>query len=476
MTESNQQSTSSAVSDLVSRARKAQKIYENYTQQQVDEVVTAIAWSIMNPANNAELARMSVADTGLGNIEDKIIKNHRKTLGLLRDLKGKKTVGIVAEYPELGLVEIARPVGVVGAIVPSTNPAATPANKTINALKCRNAMILAPSPKGASSCKRLVELMHIELDRVGAPRDLVQHLPFPINKADTQQLMKEVDLVVATGSQNNMRDAYASGTPAFGVGAGNVVSIVDETADINAAAKKIVASKAFDNATSCSSENQLVIVDKVYDEMIKALADNHAVMLNNDERDQVCNNLWHEGHLNQSLIAKKAHEIAALCEITTAGSETAKVLLVESTGIGKGHPLSGEKLSPVLTVYRATDFEQAKDIANQIMDYQGKGHSISIHTNNDDRILDLGLNMPACRVIVNQAHCFATGGSFDNGMPFSLSMGCGTWGKNNMSDNMNYKHYLNTTRIVRTIPENKPSLASIFSDYWDAHHIDPVTE
>ena len=479
MTENKSQTTSSPISELVtelvSRARKAQKIFENYTQQQVDEVVTAIAWSIMNPANNAELASMSVADTGLGNVVDKITKNHRKTLGLLRDLKGKKTVGIVAEYPELGLVEIARPVGVVGAIVPSTNPAATPANKTINALKCRNAMILAPSPKGASSCKRLVELMHIELDRVGAPRDLVQHLPFPINKADTQQLMKEVDLVVATGSQNNMRDAYASGTPAFGVGAGNIVSIVDETADINAAAKKIVTSKSFDNATSCSSENHLVIVESVFNEMINELADNQAVMLTNAERDQVCNQLWIDGRLNQNLIAKKAFEIAELCEIRTPGAESAKVLLVASTGIGEGHPLSGRKLSPVLTVPRHR-LRTSQSYRKSVMDHQGKGHSISIHTSNDDRVLDLGLNMPACRVIVNQIHCFATGGSFDNGMPFSLSMGCGTWGNNIMSDNMNYKHYLNTTRIVRTIPVNQPSLTSMFSDYWEMYEIDPMSD
>ena len=472
----NQQSTSKEVSELVARARKAQLIYENYSQEQVDEVVTALGWSIINPDNNVELATMSVADTGLGNIEDKITKNHRKTLGLLRDLGGKTTVGVVAEYPEKGLVEIARPVGVVGAIVPSTNPAATPANKTINALKCRNAMILAPSPKGASSCKRLVELMHQELDRLGAPRDLVQHLPFPINKADTQQLMKEVDLVVATGSQNNMRDAYASGTPAFGVGAGNVVSIVDETADINAAAQKIVASKSFDNATSCSSENQLVIIDAVYDQVITALAENNAIMLDNSDRDRVCEKLWLDGHLNQALIAKKAHEIAQLCELDVPNQQSAKVLCVEATGIGSGHPLSGEKLSPVLTVYRANDFKHATEITKQIFNYQGKGHSIGIHSADDDRILNLGLTMPACRIIVNQAHCFATGGSFDNGLPFSLSMGCGTWGRNNMSDNMNYKHYLNTTRVVRTIPENKPSLSSVFSEYWHKHDIAPVSE
>ena len=468
--------TSSAVSELVARARKAQAIINEYTQQQIDEVVTALGWAIMNPEHNEELAKMSVADTGLGNVEDKIIKNHRKTLGLLRDLDGVKTVGVVAEYPNKGIIEIARPAGVVGAIVPSTNPAATPANKTINAIKCRNAMIIAPSPKGAGSCARLVEFMHEELERVGAPKDLVQHLPLPINKADTQQLMHEVDLVVATGSQNNIRDAYASGTPAVGVGAGNVVSIVDETADLNDAAAKIVASKSFDNATSCSSENHLVVVDEVFDEMIKALAANNAVLVEGENRDKVINNLFPDGRLSSTLIAKKAHEIAETCELDTPNSDSAKVLVVENTGIGAGHPLTGEKLSPVLALYRAKDFADAARIADDIMAYQGRGHSISIHTNNDERPLELGLNLPACRVIVNQAHCFATGGSFDNGLPFSLSMGCGTWGNNNMSDNMNYKNYLNTTRISRTIPVNQPSLDSVFGDLWQSHSISGIVE
>jgi len=467
---------SHTVSEIVARAKTAQQVINNYSQEQIDQVVTALGWSIIKPENNSALANLSVSDTGLGNIEDKITKNHRKTLGLLRDLQGTKTVGVIAEYPNKGLIEIARPVGVVGAVVPSTNPAATPANKTINAIKCRNAMIIAPSPKGASSCALLVEFMHAELDRIGAPRDLVQHLPFPINKADTQQLMKEVDLVVATGSQNNMRDAYASGTPAFGVGAGNVVSIVDETCNLDDAAKKIVASKSFDNATSCSSENQLVIVDSIYDDMIEALARHQAIMLSNEERDQVCSQLWLDGRLNQSLIAKKAYEIAELCDLDAPNQDSSKVLCVEGTGIGAGHPLSGEKLSPVLAVYRANDFNHAKEITQDILDYQGKGHSISVHSIDDNRILDLGLSMPACRIIVNQAHCFATGGNFDNGMPFSLSMGCGTWGKNIMSDNMNYKHYLNTTRIVRTIPVNQPTLSSVFSEYWEAHDISPMQE
>ena len=468
--------SSSAVSQLVERARIAQAVINDYTQQQVDEVVTALAWSIMNPEHNAELAKMSVADTGLGNIEDKIAKNHRKTLGLLRDLNGVKTVGIVAEDTSKGVIEIARPVGVVGAIVPSTNPAATPANKTINAIKCRNAMIIAPSPKGASSCAKLVEFMHAELERIGAPKDLVQHLPFPINKADTQQLMREVDLVVATGSQNNIRDAYACGTPAVGVGAGNVVSIVDETADLDDAAKKIVASKSFDNATSCSSENHLVLVDDIFDDMIKILAEHHAILVEGNNRDKIISNLFPEGRLSATLIAKKAHEIASTCGIDTANADKAKVLLVENTGIGKEHPLTGEKLSPVLALYRAKDFAEATQIADDIMAYQGRGHSISIHTNNAERPLELGLHLPICRVIVNQAHCFATGGSFDNGLPFSLSMGCGTWGNNNMSDNMSYKNYLNTTRISRAIEPNQPSLDSLFGDYWNSHNISAVSE
>ena len=476
MTKNQPAATSEAVSELVARARKAQAIINDYTQEQVDEVVTALGWSIMNPEHNAELAKMSVADTGLGNVEDKITKNHRKTLGLLRDLDGAKTVGVISEDPSKGIVEIARPVGVVGAIVPSTNPAATPANKTINAIKCRNAMIIAPSPKGASSCARLVEFMHAELERIGAPKDLVQLLPFPINKADTQQLMREVDLVVATGSQNNIRDAYACGTPAVGVGAGNVVSIVDETADLHSAATKIVASKSFDNATSCSSENHLVVVDAVFDDMIKALAENNAVLVEGENRNKVITNLFPEGRLSSTLIAKKAYEIAATCELDTPNAENAKVLVVENTGIGADHPLTGEKLSPVLALYRAKDFADAARIADDIMAYQGRGHSISIHTTNDDRPLELGLNLPICRVIVNQAHCFATGGSFDNGLPFSLSMGCGTWGNNNMSDNMNYKNYLNTTRISRAIPVNQPSLDSIFGDYWQAHSISAITD
>ena len=213
------------VAPLVARARAAQAVADGYDQARIDEVVAAAAWAILEPARNRLLSELAVRDTGIGSVEDKVLKKHRKTLGLLRDLHGRKTVGVISEDKSTGIVEIARPVGVVCAVTPSTNPAATPANKIINSLKARNAVIVAPSPKGASTCAKLIEFIHAELDKVGAPRDLVQMLPAPITKDSTGELMRQCDLVVATGSQANVRAAYASGTPAFGVGAGNVASI-----------------------------------------------------------------------------------------------------------------------------------------------------------------------------------------------------------------------------------------------------------
>ncbi|MCP4765433.1 MAG: aldehyde dehydrogenase family protein [Gammaproteobacteria bacterium] len=456
---------------LIERARTAQRQYERYDQQQVDEVVTAVGWAIVNDNNNHLLTEMAIKDTGIGKYEDKIRKNYRKTLGLLRDLKGAKSVGVIAEYPQKGLIEIARPVGVVGAVVPSTNPVATPFNKTINALKGRNAVILAPSPKGQDVCAKLVELIHEELNRVGAPTDLVQHLDLPVNKAETYELMRQVDLIVATGSGNNVRACYESGTPAVGVGAGNVPVIVDSSADLADAAAKICASKTFDNATSCSSENSLVILDEVYDDMIDALRQQDGWLLDSNEKQQLQNVLWDHGHLSRDVIAQTAGRIASIAGLTRGDGDEPSMLMVEETGIGDDYPFSDEKLSPVLTLYRVKDFEDAFATVERILSYKGKGHSVGIHTTDDDHVMRLGLEMPTCRVIVNQAHCFATGGSFDNGLPFSLSMGCGSWGGNSIPDNMNYRHYLNTTRIARTIPAVAPSRADIFGDYWSRHGI-----
>ena len=457
---------SRTVAALVDRARTAQAVADRYDQSRTDEMALAAGWAIMEPARNRQLAEMAVRDTGCGNVEDKVLKNHRKTLGLLRDLKAAKSVGIIAEFPELGIIEIARPVGVVAAITPSTNPAATPANKIINALKGRNAIIVAPSPKGHGTCAALIGYIHAELKKVGAPVDLVQCLAAPVTKEITQELMRQADLVVATGSQNNVRSAYVSGTPAFGVGAGNVASIVDSSANLAEAAACIARSKTFDNATSCSSENSVVILDDVFDAALAALRHAVGVLLDAAEKQKLLETMWRGGKLSSETTAQSASKVAQLAGLTRADIGKAGFLMVAETGTGPDHPFSGEKLAPVLAVYRARDFDHACRLVADIYSYQGAGHSVSIHTSDDAHITRLGLELQVCRVIVNQVHCFATGGNFDNGLPFSLSMGCGTWGRNNFSDNMNYRHYLNITRIVRKIPERMPGEDAIFGGYF----------
>lgn len=464
------------IAALAARARAAQHSYETWSQAQVDMAVTAAGWAIIEPKRNRELAELAVADTGIGNVEDKVTKNYRKTFGLLRDLRGARSVGVIAEDPAHGLTEIARPVGVVCAITPSTNPGATPANKIINALKGRNAIIVAPSPKGWSTCARLIEFMHVQLDRIGAPRDLVQLLPSPVSKQSTAELMRLCDLVVATGSQANVRAAYASGTPAFGVGAGNVAGIVDETADVSLAAERIVRSKTFDNATSCSSENSLVIIDAVRAATLAALEARGAVLLNAAQKATLQSVMWPEGKLSAAVTGKSARVIAQTAAALDArgrddwlaiAQRNPRILMVTEDGVGHDHPFSGEKLSPVLAIYAARDFDAATTVVSRIYAYEGAGHSVGLHSARPERALQLGLTLPVSRVIVNQAHCIATGGSFDNGLPFSLSMGCGTWGKNNFSDNMNYRHYLNITRVSRPIPECVPSEQDIFGAFFD---------
>ncbi|NOE27534.1 aldehyde dehydrogenase family protein [Ruegeria sp. HKCCD6157] len=453
------------LSTVVARARAAQKAYETGAdQRRYDRAAEAAAWAIMEPSRNRALAELAVETTGLGNVPDKIIKNHRKTLGLMRDIKGVKTHGIISNDASTGITEIARPIGVVGAVVPSTNPAATPANNIINALKCGNAVVVAPSPKGMASCELLLSNIHAEFDKLGLNHDLVQMVSAPGSKAKTQAMMELCDRVICTGSQNNVHRAQTCGTPAVAVGAGNVTVIVDETADLKAAAQKITASKTFDNATSCSSENSMIVVDAIYEDFIAALANEGGALV--EDEAQIVSKLWPDGHLNREVIAQDADKMIAALGLSDQVPEDTKFLAVETKGIGPDHPLSGEKLSRVAALYRAKDYEDARAIAARILDYQGAGHSIGIHTADDARAVALGALMPTCRVIVNQAHTFATGGSFNNGMPFSLSMGCGSWGGNAIDENLHWKHFIQTTKIVREIPPIEPTVEDIFGDYW----------
>ena len=453
------------VAALVKSARDAMDDFFSADQARVDEAVTALAWAIYEPERARELAERAVADTGLGNINSKIIKNQRKTFGCLRDLMRVKTVGIIEEVKTKGLYKYAKPVGVVAAIAPSTNPAATPVNKAMMALKGRNAVIVAPSPAGASTTTQTVEYMRAELIKIGLPADLVQVLPQPVNKALTQSLMEAADLVVVTGSQNNVRRAYSSGTPAIGVGAGNVSVIIDSTADLRSAAEKITMSKIFDNSTSCSSENQLIILEDIYDDAIQELEKAGGYMTTADEKERIKNTLWKDGHLNRKVIAKDPDVFAKEAGLAPEAFE-AKFFMVEDKNPGNETPFCDEKLSLVLTVYKARDFDDAMGQTDSIMNVCGRGHSVGIHTENMDHARKLAEELATVRVLVNQAHTYGNGGSFTNGLPFTLSMGCGTWAGNSISENLNYRNFINITHLVTEIPEDKPSEDDLFGDYW----------
>jgi sulfoacetaldehyde dehydrogenase len=358
--------------------------------------------------------------------------------------------------------------GVIVALTPSTNPAATPVNKTMMAIKARNAVVIAPSPLGYETTKRTVEFMRAALEALRLPADLVQILPPPVTKESTDALMKAADLVVVTGSQDNVSRAAMSGTPSIGVGAGNVPVIIDESADLADAARKIRASKIFDNSTSCSSENSVIILDSIYDKTIAALQEAGGYLCSAAEKSDVQQALWQNGKLNRNLIARDGRTLARAFGLPP-GAERADFFMVEDSGIGKAHPFSGEKLSLVLTVYRAKDFEAAKQQVRAVLEYQGKGHSCGIHTKNMAHARELAEELDVVRVLVNFAHTFGNGGGFDSGLGFTLSMGCGSWQKNSISENLSYKHFLNITHLVTRIPEDKPSEEELFGPHWQKY-------
>ena len=446
--------------EIVKRARAAQEAFAGASQEEVDQAVRAIAWSLYEEGRATELAELAVADTGLGNVADKIIKNQRKTFGTLRDLLRRTSVGIISDEPERGLTVYAKPVGVVGAVTPSTNPAATPINKAMMAVKGANAIVIAPSPAGWTTTAKAVAYARTELEKIGAPADLVQVLPSPVSREATYELMELVDLVVTTGSQNNVRASYRSGTPAIGVGAGNVPVIIDTSADLADAAAKIAQSKTFDNATSCSSENSLVILDAVYDQTLQVLSNAGAHVVPAQQAAAVTEKLFPNGHLNRDLIAQDASVLVEAFGLD-APADT-QYLIVEEPAPAADRPLTGEKLSLVLTVYRAADFDDAMRIVNDVLDVQGKGHSVGIHTADPQQPKRLAEALPVVRVLVNQAHTFGNGGSFENALPFTLSMGCGTWAGNSISENLSLDQFLNLTHLVRTTSEDLPTEEELF--------------
>ncbi|MDE0137477.1 MAG: aldehyde dehydrogenase family protein [bacterium] len=453
------------VTAVVDRARSAMAKFAESDQDRVDEVVTALAWSLYKPEHARELAELAVRTTGLGNVPDKILKNRRKTFGTLRDLSRARTVGLIEEDPSRGLMIYAKPVGVVAAVTPSTNPAATPVNKAMMAVKGRNAVIIAPSPLAYATTSRAVELMRDALEGVGAPCDLVQILPEPVTRNSTTALMEACDLSVVTGSQNNVRRAYRSGKPAIGVGAGNVPVIIDSTADLGQAAAGIVASKTFDNATSCSSENSLVILDDVYDRALDELRKAGAYVVDGREKGAIRDALWVDGRLNREMIARDADVLARRAGLGGQAAK-ARLFLVEDELPATAASFADEKLSLVLTVYRAAGIREAIETVRAVLEVRGRGHSCGIYTASVDNARLLATELDVVRVLVNQAHAIGNGGSFTNGLPFTLTMGCGTWAGNSISENLNYRHFINLTHLSTTIAEDRPTEEALFGDHW----------
>jgi len=450
------------IDGLIQKARAAQEQIEFWSQEQVDMMVAAVGWETYKRAD--EIARLAIDETKMGVYEHKLLKHQKKTLGVLRDMQDVKTVGVIEEDPAKGLIKIAKPIGVIGALTPVTNCEATLPAKALPALKGRNAIIYAPHPKAKKTAMLVCESMRKGLQKIGAPLDLIQVIEEPsIEKA--QELMAAVDLVVATGGGAMVKAAYSSGTPAYGVGAGNAVVIVDETANLAEAAEKIFQGKTFDNATSCSSENSLVIQSSIYDQMIKELEKQGGYFCSDEERAKLKTLMWPDGiHLNGAIVAQPVDKLASM-----AGMEIPKgttFLMVEGKEVGREDPFCKEKLSLVLTIWQYEQFEDAVKMVEDITALNGSGHSCGIHTSSEAHILQLGMRAKASRIMVNQAHSYGNSGNYNNGMPFTLTLGCGTWGGNITTENIHWKHYFNTTWISKPIPPVVPDEEDIFAEYW----------
>ncbi len=457
--------TKAGIEETVRRARAAQAAVAEYSQEQVDELVTAVAWAVARKDRAEALAQLAVDEGGFGNYADKVVKINKRVLGVLADMRSVRTVGVVEEDPGRGLVKIAKPVGVVAALIPTTGPDATPPVKALFALKGRNAVVIAPHPRTKKTTAAVVDYMREACEQVGAPADLVQVVAEP-SLDTTQELMRLADLVVATGGAGMVKAAYSSGTPAYGVGVGNAVHVVDETADLDAAAVDITTAKTFDYATSCLADNAVIAEDGIYDSLVERLVARGAHICTDEEKRALQQVMWPEGGDIPALpvIAKPAPKIAELAGITVSPDRT--FLVVEEDGVGPDHPFSGEKLSVVLALYRyAGGIGSAVDLVNGITTYQGLGHTCGIHTTEDAHVDALANGTRTARVLVNQ-NLNEGAGSPRNGLPFTLSLACGTWGGNITTENVNARHFLNLTWVSRPVEPRPVDEEELFAAHW----------
>lgn len=452
------------VDELIVRARKAMDEIADWDQERVDRLARAIGWHCGNETTFVRIAQMGVDESGIGDRAGRAGKRF-KVLGVLRDALRGRSVGVIEDIPEKGLTKIAKPAGVIASLIPTTNPELTPPVTGIYAAKCKDAVIFSPHPRAKDTTNEMVDVMRHACKLVGAPEDLFQCVRKP-SIPMTSYLMSKADLVLATGGRPMVKAAYSSGTPSYGVGAGNSTMVIDETADIAEAAMNSRMSKMSDFGSGCSADGNLIIVDQVYDRMKEALIAEGGHLCSPEEKALLAKALWNEdGSRKIETVAVSAKTIADFAGF--ALPEGRNFLMVEQVEIGEDQPFSREKLSVTMALYRAKDFDDALRMVREIFEVGGKGHSCGIYSFDEERIMRHAANAPVSRVMVRQPQSKANAGSFSNGMPMTSSLGCGIWGGNITNENISLKHYMNVTWVARPIPEDRPSDEELFGEFCD---------
>ncbi|HWI17149.1 MAG TPA: aldehyde dehydrogenase family protein [Vicinamibacterales bacterium] len=447
---------------LLANARRAMHQIADYDQARVDRLCQAVGWAAANPETAEKLANMSVDESGMGSREP---KRRAKVLGILRDALRQKSMGVIEELPEKGIVKYAKPAGAICSLIPVTSPYITPIGIAIYAIKCKDAVIFSPHPSSRKTTNETVRLMRAALKALGAPEDVVQCVEQPSIPL-ANELMSICDLTIATGGPAMVKAAYGSGKPAYGVGAGNATMVIDETADVVEAARNTAISKTNDYGSGCSADGNLVVDASIYDAMLAQLQKEGGYLVTPEQKTLLEKAYWdEEGRRTADTIARPADVIARKAGIPLP--EGKSFFLVEESRIGKQFKYSTEKLGVVLAVFKADGFDDALDKVRQIFETGGRGHSCGIYSFNDDHINRLALMAPVSRIMVRQIQSSSNAGTFTNGMPMTSSMGCGIWGGNITNENVSLKHYMNVTWVSRPIPEDKPSEAELFGEFYN---------
>ncbi len=433
------------IKTMIEKARKAQTYYAtHFDQDDVDNTVRLATRAIFDHAE--ELAKMAVEETQMGVYEDKVSKNRNKSKGVWYDLKGKKSMGILSIDERTGLIEIAKPIGVVAGVVPMTNPIVTPMSKISFALKTKNAIIISPHPKAQKCSVQAVKYILEAIREMEVPEGMVQIIEEPTLEK-TQTLMALCDVTVATGGMPMVKSAYSSGKPSFGVGAGNVQVILDRNIEYELAVQKIITGRSFDNGIICSGEQSIIYPQEAHDEIVAACRRNRGYVTNAIERERIISAIFEDGHTARDVVGQSAQTIAKKAGVQIP--EDCKVIVVESNGkFGHDDPISKEKMCPVLAAFPYQYFDQALDIAQTNLSFEGNGHTAGLHSNNQANIIKAGTELSVSRLIVNAICATTAGGSIQNGLPVTNTLGCGSWGNNSISENFTYKHLLNISRIA----------------------------